>query len=72
VARFGVVIPTLRRETAALRGRRIGSRLLLSRRQEPFVHPFPSTVARFLAWAVSWPITVGILAWWWLAVDRPA
>jgi hypothetical protein len=45
---------------------------LLLAPQEFSVNPFPSAIARFLAWAVSWPITIGILAWWWLEVDRPA
>jgi len=36
------------------------------------VNPFQSVIARFLAWAVSWPITIGIVVWWWLEADRPA
>ena len=35
------------------------------------VNPLQSAIARFLAWAVSWPITVGILlCLWWLESDR--
>ena len=29
------------------------------------MNPFQSTIVRFLAWAVSWPITLGIIVWWW-------
>jgi hypothetical protein len=41
--------------------------------QESRVNPFQALIARFLAWAVSWPITIGILVWWWwLDSDRAA
>jgi hypothetical protein len=29
------------------------------------VNPSQSAIARFLAWAVSWPITIGVIVWWW-------
>jgi hypothetical protein len=40
--------------------------------RSPRVNPLQSSITRFLAWAVSWPITIGIVVWWWLEAERPA
>src|SRR4051812_39115283 len=40
--------------------------------RSPRVNPSQSAIARFLAWAFSWPIAIGIVVWWWwLEADRP-